>query len=191
MATVLELGVLNYFSIIFPGILVFVIVYMLLEKTKMLGESKPLHALAAVVAMFLVMLSKDIVAVINFGAPWFILVFVFLVLLILIYRFMGASEADLSAVIRKDKAIQWTIFAIGVIIVVSSIANIYGQRFLEQGPGEDGVNVSAEEAREAAREEGTYRSELYEAFFNTKVLGLIFIFLVATFTISLITRDAV
>jgi hypothetical protein len=191
METFLDIGVLNYFSIIFPALLVFVIVYTILEKTKILGENKAMHAIAAIVAAFLVMLSKDIIAVINFGAPWFILVFVFLTLLLLIYRFMGASEADLTNVIKTDKPIQWTIFAIGVIIVVASISHIYGQRLLEQAPGEEeGVTVGDVKAREEA-EGVTYRGELYDAIFNPKMLGLIFIFLVAAFTIALLSRDSV
>ena len=187
----LEFGILNYFSIIFPALLVFVLIYAIFEKTKIIGESKSIHAIVAIVAAFVVILSRDIVDIINFGAPWFVLVFVFLTLLLLIYRFMGASEADLSNVIRTDKIIQWTIFTVGIIIVISSISHIYGQRLLEQAPGEEeGVTVA--EAREKAEAEGrTYRSEVYEAIFNTQVLGLIFIFLVAVFTIGLLSREAV
>ena len=194
MATFLETGALNYFSIIFPALLVFVIVYALLEKTKILGENKGLHAIAAIVAAFLVMLSGDIVQIINFGAPWFVLVFVFLVLLLLIYRFMGATEADLTKVIRTDKPIQWTIFFIGLVIVIASISNIYGQRLLAQTEEYAvGENITVAEAREIiAEEEGlTYRSELYKTFFSPKILGLIFIFLVATFTIALLTRETI
>lgn len=189
----LDLGVLDYFSAIFPALLVFVLVYAILEKTKMLGESKPIHAIVAIVAAFMVMLSKNILEMINFGAPWFILVFVFGVLLIMIYRFMGASEADLSRVIRTDKALIWFIFAIGILIVIVSISQVYGQRLLEQEA--EGENITVAEARELAKEAGedgiTYRSELHKTFFNSKVLGLIFIFLVAVFTISLLTRESI
>ena len=194
MVTFLELGVLNYFSIIFPALLVWVIVFAILEKTKILGESRSVHAIAATVAAFLVMLSEDITAIITFGAPWFVLVFVFLVLLLLIYRFMGASEADLAKVITTDRPIQWFIFAIGAIIIIASISHIYGQRLLAQAEEyAEGENITVAEAREKIAEgEGlTYRSELYKTFFNPKVLGLIFIFLVAVFTIALLTRERV
>jgi hypothetical protein len=191
METFLEIGALNYFSIIFPALLVFVIVFALFEKTKLLGESKAMHSLIAIVAAFLVMLSRDIIAVITFGAPWFILVFVFLTLLLLIYSFMGASEADITNVIKKDKVIQWTIFGIGVIIVVASISHIYGQKLLEQAPGEEeGVTVGDVQEREEA-EGRTYRSEVFDAIFNPKILGLIFIFLVATFTIALLSKESI
>lgn len=186
---VLELGILNYFSVIFPALLIWVIVFAILEKTKILGESKTLHSVAATAAMFIVIISQDIIEIINFGAPWFVLVFVFLTLLLLIYRFMGASESDVANVIKTDKSIQWFIFAIGMIIVISSISHMYGQRLLEQSTGEDGEPINVTAARDG---EGiTYRSELYDAFFNPKVLGLILIFLIATFTIALLTRESI
>jgi magnesium-transporting ATPase (P-type) len=182
----LQLGILSYFSAIFPALLVFVLVYAILEKTKILGENKIVHSIAAIVAAFLVLLSRDIIAIISFGAPWFVLVFVFLTLLLLIYRFMGASEEDLAKVIRTDKPIQWAVFAVGAIIVIAAISNIYGQRLLEK-EGVEGGNVTAEE--KAAEEGRTFSSELYDTVFNPKVLGLIFIFLVAVFAIALLTRE--
>jgi len=186
MATFLETGLLNYFSIIFPALLVFVLIYAILEKTKILGENKVVHAIAAIVAAFLVMLSRDIVEIINFGAPWFVLVFVFLVLLLLIYRFMGASEENLAWVIRNDKPIQWTVFAIGAIIIIASISHIYGQRLLEQAPGD---NVTISEAKNVTEEGKSFRGELYNTIFNPKILGLLLIFLIATFTIALLTKQ--
>ena len=180
MATFLEVGILNYFSIIFPALLVFVIIFAILEKTKLLGENKSMHAIVA-------MISTDIAAVINFGAPWFIMVFVFLTLMLLIYRFMGASEADLAAA-AKEKTVAWTIFAISIIIVISSISHVYGQKLLERSTGEADLATGEGVERAAAAGEDTFRSELFDALFNPKVLGLMFIFLVAVFTVSLLTR---
>jgi len=189
METFLEIGVLNYFSIIFPALLIFVVVFAILEKTKMLGESKTLHAIAAIAAAFLVMLSRDVIAIINVGAPWFIMVFIFMALLLLLYRFMGASEEDLAKVIKTDRPIQWLIFFIGIIIVFASIAHIYGQRFLEQKvgevEGEEGVPI------EEAEGERTFSQELYDTLFNPKILGLALIFLIAVFTIALLSKESI
>ncbi|MEE9525130.1 MAG: hypothetical protein V3V78_00805 [Candidatus Woesearchaeota archaeon] len=189
METFLDIGILNYFSVIFPALLVFVIVYALLEKTKILGENKSLHAIAAIVSAFLVMLSRDIVAIINFGAPWFILVFVFLILLLLIYRMMGATDADLTNMIRTDTMVQWAVFIIGLIIIFASISHIYGQRLLEQAPGEaEGVTVGDVQERE---EGVSHKSELRDALFNTKVLGMVLILLIAAFAIGMLSRESI
>ena len=40
MATVLDIGLLEYFSIIFPAILIFLLVFALLQKIKILGDNK-------------------------------------------------------------------------------------------------------------------------------------------------------
>ena len=145
-----------------------------------------MHAILAIVAAFLTMLSRDIASIINFGAPWFIMAFVFLTLMLLIYRFMGASEADLADA-AKDKTVAWTIFTVSIIIVIASISHVYGQRLLERAPGEPDL-ATGEPGEGAAAGEETFRSELFDALFNPKVLGLIFIFLVAVFTVSLLTR---
>ncbi len=195
MATFLDIGVLNYFSMIFPALLVFVLVFAILEKTKMLGESKTLHAMTAIVAAFMVMLSRDVLAIINVGAPWFVMIFIFIILLVLLYRFMGASEEDLSRVIRTDKNIQWLLFFIGIVIVLSSIAHIYGQRFLEREAdgvvdGKD-ITEGKEGAVPAEGEERAFSQELYNTFFSPKILGLTLIILIAVFTIALLSKESV
>ena len=77
MATFLEIGALRYFSIIFPALLVFVVVYALFEKLKILGENKSIHAIVAIVLAFMVLLIEDIANLINFISPWFVLMFIF------------------------------------------------------------------------------------------------------------------
>jgi len=117
MVTFLEIGLLRYFSIIFPALLVFALVYAILTATKMLGESKGINAIVAIVLAFLVMLSEDIISLINFVAPWFVLFFLFIVLLLVVYKIFGASDKNLANFITTDRPVQWAIFAVGVLIV--------------------------------------------------------------------------
>ena len=70
MATFLDLGLLNYFAVIFPALIVFVIVYAVFEKFKLLGENKTLHAIIAISMSFLVLTRVAIVLVV-----WLIAVF--------------------------------------------------------------------------------------------------------------------
>lgn len=188
MVTFLEIGLIRYFSVIFPALLVFVVVYALLQRTKILGENKTVHATAAIVLAFILMLSEDITTIINFIAPWFVLLFIFVVLLLVVYKLMGATDEDLTGFIRTDKLTQWTIFIIGIVIVISAMAHVYGERLLpitqEEVP--EGVNVTAVEAAPPA-----FGVSVAKVFFHPKVIGLIFIFLVAVFTIGLLTRETV
>jgi len=188
MATFLETGLLNYFSIIFPALLVFVLVFALLQKIKILGESKSINALVAIALGFIVLLSESILSIINFAAPWFVVFFIFMVLLLVVFKLMGASDENIASVIRTDKVVQWVILAISLIIVVSALGHVYGQRLLPYTTEE--VNVT-EDGEIVSTATTSFKTNVAAVFFHPKVLGLVFLFLVAMFTIALITKEAV
>jgi hypothetical protein len=89
MASFLDLGLIQYFSAIFPVLLVFAVVYALLQKTKAVGGTPTINALIAIVAGFLILLSEKAIAVVNFIIPWFAVVIIFFVLMILVFYTFG------------------------------------------------------------------------------------------------------
>lgn len=179
MVTFLETGLINYFGIIFPALLVFAIVFALLEKTKLLGENKGINAIIAIVLAFIVMLSANIANIINYMAPWFVVLIIFVLLLLIVYKMMGASDQNLVNVITEYKGIQWTIAILGIIIAIAAIANVYGP----------GLVPLTSEGNETV-EEG-FGSEVGKIFFHPKVLGLLLIFLIAVFAVLLLTRETI
>jgi hypothetical protein len=189
MATFLETGLLNYFSIIFPALLVFVLVYALLQKIKILGENKTINILVAIALGFIVLLSESILSIINFAAPWFVIFFIFMVLLLVVFKLMGASDENIANVIRSDKVVQWVILAISIIIVISAFANVYGQRLLPLTLKE--TNITTEEGEVVTTATPSFATNVAAVLFHPKVLGMVFLLLVAVFTIALITKEAV
>ena len=181
MATFLDTGLLEYFSVIFPALLVFVVLYGLFEKIELLGKNKALHAMAAIVVAFLVMLSEDIVALISFIAPWFVVFFIFVVLMLVVYKSFGLSDKDISSHVWNDSAILWTVFVIGGIIVAAAIASVYGQRLIPLTQGEE---INATDSSDFAENVGG-------VVFHPKVVGLIFILGVAVFAVGMLTKEAV
>ena len=188
MATFLDIGLFSYFSVIFPALLVFAIVFALLQKTKVIGENLSINALISIVVAFMVLISPDLADIINTMTPWFVLIFVFAVLLILIYMFLGVRAEDLQKYITTDKPVLWFIFGLGVIIIIASIAHVYGQRALEITIP-DGNETEVIATSEMQTTTSSFGQNLGNVFFNSKVLGLIIIFLIAVFTLALITRD--
>lgn len=188
MATFLEIGLLNYFSVIFPALLVFVLVFAVFEKFKIIGESKVIHAIIAISLSFMVMLSRDILAVINFIAPWFVLVFIFVILLLMVYKIMGAKDEVLAGFVKNDSAIKWFVFAIGIIIIIAGISHVFGQRLVPMTS--DGEKVVRENA-EMSTATGEFQENLASTFFHPKVIGTLFVLLVAVFAISLLTRESI
>ena len=170
MATFIDtLGILEYFAPLFAAVLVFAVVFALLLKTKVLGDNKVVSGIIAVMLGILVLIVPDLVDLINFVAPWFVLVFVFLVLLLMVYRTFGMSEQNVLEYVLHDKPINWAIFAVGVIIIFAGIFNVYGQQALEstQGGGDS-----------------DFQSNLIDIVFSPQMLGLLLVFAIAIFTVA-------
>jgi len=188
MATFLQLGVLRYFSIIFPALIIFVIVFALFEKYKVLGDNRFVHTIIALALAFLVILSADLVELINVMAPWFVIIFVFVVFLLVLLKLMGASDESISSMLTKNKGIQWILIGIGFIILIAALAHVYGERL---APATGAAPAVEGEAVEAAEAPTTFGGNVMRVLFNPLILGVIFILLVAIFTIALITRERV
>ncbi|MFC1801758.1 hypothetical protein ACFLZB_04825 [Nanoarchaeota archaeon] len=185
MATFLDVGLLQYFSVIFPVLLVFAIVFAILTTTKILGENKTINALVAVVLALMVLLVPDIVDVINFMAPWFVLVFIFLILLILVYRILGATEKDIGDFIKTDRPIKWAIFAVGLIILLAALGTVFGQKVGPYLGGAETSNVTTDDIQSGVAT-GNWEQNLFATLFHPKILGVILIFAIAIFAIVLL-----
>lgn len=178
MVTFLDVGLLNYFSVIFPVILVFAIVYAVLKQTKILEDNPVIIAIISIVIALITLLFEDVLNIIKFMTPWFVLLFVFLVLLLTIYKLLGATEEDLASVIRTDKPVQWAVFGTAIIIVFAAFASVMGQKV---GPYLGGQQNTTEVAT------GSFQQNIFATLFHPKVLGLVVILAVAIFSIALLT----
>ena len=183
MATFLDVGLLNYFSSIYPFLFVLVLVYALLQKTKALGDSIGTNATIAVAAALMTMLSQTLIDVINFMIPWFVVMIIFLVLVILVFQIFGAKESDLTSAM-KDKSVYWTLIGIALVIMVAAFGKVLGQSLTEASfqTGENAVNVT-----EGGVATPSFESNIYATLFHPKVLGLIIMFAVAIFAVAFLS----
>lgn len=197
MATVLDLGLLNYFSVLYPVIIVWCIIFAILQKTGALGKSIGINAVIAVAIAFMTLLSKTLVEMINFMVPWFAMAIIFFVLLILIFQMFGATEADFASAV-KDKAVYWTLIGIALVILIAGFGKVMGQSFTEaayQPATTSGVTtingttytlpdqVSGTSNVASTNFEGSVNATL----FHPKVLGLIILFAIAIFAVALLS----
>ena len=210
MATVLDIGILENFSIVFAMVLVIAIVYGLLQFTKAFGGSKGLHILIAFIIGLLLVLTPDVTKIISTMIPWFTLLFIFIVFLLMAYKIFGATDADISGVLRTDRTIVWVVIIIAIVIVIGSFSTVYGQRFLRQTvpgapvpatpstgtPSHPSYGAPAAPAQVAGMGVVTqptattsFSGNLAATFFHPKILGLIFLFLVAVFTVAIIAIE--
>ena len=184
-------GALEDFSAIFIFILVLAVLYGLLQYTKIFGGSKPLHAVIAFVIALLFLFSQNAGEVVKIITPWFVLLFAFILFLMVGIKMFGATkevDIDFLTMINQHSNVSYWILAIALVIVVGAIATVYSQ------PGE----VLAERGEagpvaDASSAQGEAGSVGLGGFFGTithpKVLGVIVILLIGSFTIRYMTRQ--
>ena len=172
MATVLDVGLLEYFSAIFPVILVFALVYAVLFKAKVIGDKPAINAIIAIVAGLLMLLSEKAIQVLNFMIPWFAVVIFFFVLMILLFKIFGLKDESLQSAI-KDKAVYWAFIGICMAIIGVSFANAFGQEALEAGSGDGAA--------------GDFQSNIFRIIQHPKILGVIVIISIAVMSIAVLT----
>lgn len=185
MATLFDFEFIAGFSPIFTFVIVFAITYTVLGLLK-IGD-KPLlegkSGLAAVVAValaFLFSVAPDMSRLVELMAPGFVLFILFLMFVLITMGAIGLGKSDLIGVFGSDgstKGLTWLIIIVCLVIVIGAASSIFGNRLL-------GGEGSVEEG-------STFEKNLKDAFFSTKVLGMIFIFLIAMFTIIFVGPRAV
>jgi hypothetical protein len=183
MATVLDLGLLQYFDVIFVALAVWCIVFAILQKTEALGKAMGINAIIAAAAAFMILLSETLVSVISFMIPWFVVVIIFFVLMLLIFQTFD-KNINLAAAIA-DKTVYWAIIGISLIILLAAIGNVAGQG-LTEAAFSDGDNVTTVSTSGGVAST-SFSGSLMSTLFHPKVLGLIILFGIAIFAIAFLS----
>ena len=178
MVTFLDTSVLKAFDVVYAFLFVWALTFAIFHKIKFISQSNAVNALIATALSFIVILSRPIVEMINFMIPWFTVVIIMVVLLLLIFQIFGFKESDMATAV-KDKAVYWTLIGIALVIMFAAFSSVYGQSILEAG----------QQARGEINETSTpgFQQSLFVTLFNPKVLGLIILFAIAVMTIALIS----
>jgi len=123
----------GFFDIILPFLLVFTIVFAILEKTKILGEERSnLNAMVAFVIGLLVVAASNIVGIINESLPNIVLLLVVSIsFLLLIGAFMQTGEMDFPGKHPRWYTFFVIVMFVGtVLIFLGAIRDDKGKSFL-------------------------------------------------------------
>jgi|FLOH01.1.fsa_nt_gi hypothetical protein len=200
MATVLDIGILENFSIVFVFLLIFVIIFAIMEKMSIFGKDKKgINALIAMCIGFIIIIFKPAVLLINIMTPWFLVFFLFLFFLLFALRMFGISDSDTLSIIKDDRVYPY-IVVIAIVIVIGALASTFGQSLLEDGSGvtpdtitvDENGNVYPDIIDDGSQVRSTKTVSFGDNVLNTlihpKVLGFIAIMLIGLFTIVFMTR---
>ncbi|MBN2111482.1 hypothetical protein JW707_00115 [Candidatus Woesearchaeota archaeon] len=189
MATIMDVSLIKSFGAVFPFLFIFAVVYGFLSYRKVFGDNRALHAIIAVIFALMSLLSSTVIETINRAAPWFVLLMIFIVFLLLGFMILGAGEADILAVIKSSdySFINWWIFFLVLAIVLGSLSQVISEKggYPPYGEGENATVSEGGDGGQVPKQE----SDFWQTIFHPKVLGLIAILLIAFFTVSKLTYE--
>lgn len=183
MATpVIDVSLLEGFSVVFIMLFVAVVVYAILQSTKSFGDNKGVHVLIAIIIAIMMLFVPRITEVIKLIAPWFVLMFIFIMFILIAFKMLGVTDESITGVLKKRVDVTYWIIMLSVIILLGGI----GKVFFTGVPGQtsDGTAANASSGPIGETGEGAFWATL----FHPKVLGAIFVLLIAVFTMMLITQ---
>jgi len=183
MADVLQgFQLLGRFSLLFPFLFVLVVVYALLSKFKIFGGNAGVNGIIALMVAAMFMFSSRAVTVINLMAPWFVVLFVFIVFILIAFMLFGVQESDFASLIKSSDhgsiVIYWVI-ALALIIGLGAIASVSD---VFSGNTVTTTDASGQTVIGQTAETGS--SAFWATLFHPKVLGMIMILLIAMFTLQ-------
>ncbi len=167
MATVLDFGIFSYFLPVLVFIFIFVILYALLEKTKVLGENSGMHALVAFIFSLFFVLVKPLRELITTVTPWFVIIFLLMVVILFAVMILGFKQENVTSYIGENPAITVTVIVIIAIIFFVSIGNTFP----------DAIGLPDEDA------DDNVINQVRNVVFDPRVLGLFFILIVSYFVV--------
>ncbi len=167
MEGALNIGLLEGTVIVFAMLLIFVLTFGFLNKTKPLGDGKDgLHSLIAIAITILIIVNRPVLDMILFMTPWFAIVLFILFFILFLVAVIG-GESNLEGM-------KGTVITIALIIFVFA--------FMGYMSSPEVVDDEEEE------EEENPILERLEVLLHPQVLGLVVMLAVAGFAVLLITK---
>ena len=172
MATILDAGFLNFLLPVFAFLLIYAIVFGVLQKSKFLSESSNINTWVALAVSVLFLLAPGAIEFVSVIAPWFVVLVIIAFSFLLIFLFMGIKPETIEKIARNEASVRWTIIIISIIIIVIGLTSVFGPIF--GTPAND--------------ESGTGR-EVQRSIFDPQVLTTVFILLIAGQAVRLIAQS--
>jgi hypothetical protein len=163
MATFLDIAALEQFSSFFVFIFIWLTVYAVLTYTRILGDHKGIQIVIGLVIALLALFSPVATGAIEYIAPWFAVVFIFVIFTTIALKLFGASGMEALGSMRVI-----TVIVLILIMVVGALSYV---RENVTVPGDNETSIDY--------------SKTTTILFHPKILGIIFIMLISVFTIAL------
>lgn len=178
MATILDVGILEYFMPVFVWLFVWALLYAILDKTNLFGDNKFLKALVSFSLSMLFLLTQNLMKLVSIITPWFVILIIAVLFIMLFFMFVGAKNEQIAAAFT-DKVVIWTVLIVLGIIFIYGITQVYG------------TDIHTVYGGGNATETEGLNQAIGKILFHPKILGVALIMLIAAQAIRLVAQGVV
>jgi len=172
MVSLVDAGLGEFLIPVFLFILVYAVIYAILKKVKILGDSVNVNAMIAFVLAALFAITPGAMEFVTVIAPWFVVLVIIAFSMLLVFMFGGVSSEKIIKIF-EDSTVYWTIIMFSIVIVIGGLTAVYGP-FLVGGPVE-GSGAG---------------SSISKTIFNAKVLTTVIILIIFAFAVRLLSFES-
>ena len=172
MATLLDTGLLSFLTPLFIFLFIFVLIYAILNKTKLFGENMgALNLIAAVCIAAVSVFAGRVTGLIISIVPWFVFIAIILFLIFMIFMFFGVKEGDVWDMMFGK---TW-IFVLLLIIILIGLSQTFEKQITPYGQN---ATVSSST--------GNVQGEVVKTITHPRLLAAIFLLVTSGLAIKLI-----
>ena len=165
MATFLDMGLLEYFLPLFSFILIWIVLYAILQKSKLLGGKPILDGIIGIVISLVALLSGSTFEFVNAIIPGFVMLGIAAVMVLF------ASSSILKEGIADVPPLRIIILVTSLVIVIWAVTAIFGPIF-------NPYSINADPTWETLR-----------TLFHPRLIGAVFILVVVAKTVELFVKN--
>lgn len=181
MASILDLGLLEFFSGFIVFLLVYAVTWGILSWQKWPGDNPGVQALIAFTVAFLMAVAPPARTFISIVTPMYIAFAIVLFFILFIVSMFGMSpEKDFPDILKDSRTRNWIVI-ICVVIFVGGLAFMFGQTLLEQQPGS--TPLPSQPTGPGQTGTNSFQENLLLTLINPKVMGLLLLFTIAALAI--------
>ena len=170
MATIVSAELISYITPVLAFVFVAAIMYAVLQKFESFGKNQSVNiAIAFVTGLLFIMVPvmRDLVREV---VPWLVVMIIIIAVILMILMFMGYKETDIVSYM-KENSFGAVITTIVILIFLIVLAKVVGPSFLQYpSPAEAGIT-----------------SNIKRVLFSPKVLGVVFVLVVAAYFMKAIS----
>lgn len=180
MATPIDLGVVSTLAYLFPFLLVTIVTYAIMGKAEIFSNNKGIHLIVAVFLGMILLFSPIVIKSINAMAPWFVLLFLIILFLLITYQLFGIKESTITEIVTGKEygsTFAWWVIVIIIIIAAANIGKVVSEEKTNTQTQMTGINEQPQTTTT------TQLPSEANTLLNPKILGGIVLLLIALFTV--------